>query len=121
MLRDIRTHETDSLNRDISILVLDDPDPVTRASHSFSVAFPGQKSTLIRFQHGNPSVEINGLTNEVLLAIMADRLTAFQSGPYACEESANALEKIEGALLDLAARAKRMVISPSADKANRKA
>lgn len=99
MLRDIRTHETDSLNKNISILVLDDPDPVSRASHTYSVAIPGKQSTLIRFQHGNPAVEISGLTNEVLLAIMADRLKAFQSGPYACQENVRILEHIEGALL----------------------
>jgi hypothetical protein len=108
MLRDIRTHETDNLNRDISIIVLDDPDPVSRASHTYSIAMPGQKSTLIRFQHGNPSVEINGLTNEVLLAIMADRLAAFQTGPYSCQENAEMLEHIEGALAACKSRAARI-------------
>ena len=108
MLRDIRTHETDNLNKDISIIVLDDPDPVSRASHTYSIAMPGQKSTLIRFQHGNPSVEINGLTNEVLLAIMADRLKAFQSGPFACQENDDMLEHIEHALSACRARARRV-------------
>ncbi|MDQ7977165.1 hypothetical protein QYH69_07880 [Paraburkholderia sp. SARCC-3016] len=108
MLRDIRTHETDSLNKNISILVLDDPDPMTRASHTYSVAVPGQKSTLIRFQHGNPTVEVNGLTNEVLFAIMADRLAAFQTGPFACQENAEMLAHIEGALSACRARAQRM-------------
>jgi hypothetical protein len=108
MLRDIRTHETDNLNKNVLILVLDDPDPVSRASHCYSVAIPGKQSTLIRFQHGNPSVEINGLTNEVLLAIMADRLKAFQTGPFACAENADMLQHIEGALLACGARAKRV-------------
>jgi hypothetical protein len=108
MLRDIRTHETDSLNQNISILVLDDPDPVSCASHSYSVAIPGKQSTLIRFQHGNPSVEINGLTNEVLLAIMADRLKGFQTGQFACSENADMLQHIEGALLACGARAARV-------------
>ncbi|CAN7648270.1 hypothetical protein [Paraburkholderia terricola] len=110
MLRDIRTHETDNLNKDISILVLDDPDLVSRASHCYSVAIPGRTSTLIRFQRGNPSIEINGLTNEVLLAIMADRLKAFQRGPFACSENAAMLEHIEGALLACAARAARVAL-----------
>ncbi|CAE6901605.1 hypothetical protein [Paraburkholderia domus] len=108
MLRDIRTHETDALNQNISILVLDDPDPVSRASHCYSVAMPGKQSTLISFQHGNPSVEINGLTNEVLLAIMADRLAAFQTGPFACRENADMLKHIEGALSACGARAARV-------------
>ncbi|MFM0432414.1 hypothetical protein PQQ75_25610 [Paraburkholderia aspalathi] len=110
MLRDIRTHETDSLNQNISILVLDDPDPVSRASHSYSVAIPGKQSTLIRFQHGDPSVEINGLTNEVLLAIMADRLKAFQSGPNARQENARMLEHIEDALSVCGERAARVAL-----------
>lgn len=108
MLREIRTHETDSLNKDISILVLDDPDPVSRASHMYSVAIQGKQSTLIRFQHGNPTIEINGVTNEVLLAIMADRLEDFQRGPFACRENADMLKHIEGALSACGARAARV-------------
>lgn len=108
MLRDIRTHETDSLNKNISILVLDDPDAVSRASYSYSVAIPGKQSTLIRFQRGNPAAEINGITNEVLLAIMADRLEDFQRGPFACQENADMLKHIEGALLACGARAARV-------------
>jgi hypothetical protein len=110
MLRDIRTHETDNLNKNISILILDDPDPVSRASHCYSVAIPGKQSTLIRFQHGDPAIEINGLTNEALLAIMADRLNAFQTGPYACAENAEMLRHIEGALSACGARAKRVAL-----------
>lgn len=108
MLREIRTHETDDLNKSLSILVVDDPDPVSGASHCYSVAVPGHQSMLVRFQHGNPSVEINGLTNEALLAIMADRLEDFQRGPFACQENADMLKHIEGALSACGARAKRV-------------
>ncbi len=108
MLREIHTHETDAFNKDISILVLDDPDPMTGASHRYSVAMPGQRSTLIAFQHGNPYVEINGLSNEALLAIMADRLTGFQNGPFACQENAQMLTHIERALSACRARVQRI-------------
>jgi hypothetical protein len=108
MLRDIRTHETDGINKSISILVLDDADPVSGANNRYSVAMPGCRSILIHFQHGNQSVEINGLTNEVLLAIMADRLTAFQAGPFVCQENADMLAHIEGALLACGERASRI-------------
>jgi hypothetical protein len=52
----------------------------------------------ILFQNG-PIGEagVNGITQEVLLAIVVDRLQAFQAGPYACEENGNALEHIEAA------------------------
>ncbi|KVR99176.1 hypothetical protein WK29_30460 [Burkholderia vietnamiensis] len=50
------------------------------------------------FQNG-PIAEagVNGITQEVLLAIVADRLRSFQAGPYACRENALALTKIEEA------------------------
>lgn len=53
----------------------------------------------LRFQRG-PIKEtgVNGITNEALLAIVADRLEGFQSGPYACEENAKALIHVMGAL-----------------------
>lgn len=40
---------------------------------------------------------MNGLTQEVLLAIVADRLRSFQVGQFACRENALALTKIEEA------------------------
>ena len=42
---------------------------------------------------------VNGCQNEDLLAIVADRLRYFQSGPFSCRENAVALTKIEEALL----------------------
>jgi len=53
----------------------------------------------ISFQNGPiPEVGINGITNEALLAIVADRLRGFQSGPYACHENFTALYHVEAAL-----------------------
>ena len=40
---------------------------------------------------------VNGLTHEVLLAIVADRLRSFQKGPYSCKANACALTHIEEA------------------------
>ena len=42
---------------------------------------------------------IHGVLDTDLLEIVRDRLTAFQSGPYACRENACALTHIEEALL----------------------
>lgn len=52
----------------------------------------------ILFQNG-PINEagVNGITHEVLLEIVADRLRSFQAGPYAGRENALALTKIEEA------------------------
>ncbi|MCP3730431.1 hypothetical protein M9978_08315 [Sphingomonas sp. MG17] len=58
---------------------------------------PAQHATVL-FQNGPINeVGVNGVTQEALLAIVADRLRSFQAGPYACRENALALTKIEEA------------------------
>lgn len=54
---------------------------------------------VILFQNGPvPTNGVNGITQEVLLAISADRLRCFQAGPFASADNAEALEHIEQAL-----------------------
>lgn len=48
----------------------------------------------------------NGITVEVLLAIVEDRLVGFQSGPYPCEENDIALVNVRAAKAALHARAR---------------
>jgi hypothetical protein len=49
-------------------------------------------SCIILFQNGPLLTPVeqypNGVTHEALLAIVADRLTDFQAGPFACDENA---------------------------------
>lgn len=57
--------------------------------------------TTILFQNGPIGVDgngVNGITHEVLLAIVADRLRSFQDGPYKCKANACALTHIEEAM-----------------------
>lgn len=55
--------------------------------------------TTILFQNGPINeVGVNGITQEVLLTVVADRLRSFQAGPFSCRENALALTKIEEAL-----------------------
>ncbi len=49
-----------------------------------------------------------GLTNEVLLAIVADRLYSFQGGQFPCEENAVALSHVNCALAALKERTRRV-------------
>jgi hypothetical protein len=57
-----------------------------------------ETSVNIIFQNGPiAEVGVNGLTQEVLLAIVADRLRSFQKGPYSCKANACALTHIEEA------------------------
>lgn len=58
----------------------------------------------LRFQQGNPADEINGISNEVLLAVVRDRLECYQRGPFACEDNAEALKGIVRAMDKLAWR-----------------
>jgi hypothetical protein len=53
----------------------------------------------ISFQNGPINEHgVNGVTQEVLLAIVADRLRSFQAGPFSCRENALALTKVEEAM-----------------------
>lgn len=53
----------------------------------------------IRFQNGGIAVAgINGISQEALLAIVEDRLSCFENGPFACEENALALEYVRKAM-----------------------
>lgn len=63
---------------------------------AFAQASDGDTSSLILFQDG-PIAEagVNGVTHEVLLAILIDRLEGFQAGPYACDANSMALEHIK--------------------------
>lgn len=63
---------------------------------------------VILFQNGALRTSVipypNGVTHEALLAIVADRLTDFQAGPFACDENAVALEYVKAALAALHTR-----------------
>ena len=52
----------------------------------------------IRFHSGPLADGVNGLTNEALLAIVADRLQQYQIGPLACSENQEASDCINKAL-----------------------
>lgn len=107
MTRELTDHKVNPANDVIKITVMDEPG-AGGACHHYMVTLPdwtrapdgsGANGVWdIQFQNG-PIAEsgINGLTQEVLLAIVADRLRSFQAGPYACRENALALTKIEEA------------------------
>jgi len=115
MTRVLTDHKVNPTNDLLTIEVLDEPG-AGGANHHYLIHGPLGLPTVkavdcdIKFQNG-PIAEagINGLTQEVLLAIVADRLRSFQAGPYACRENALALTKIEEAMLWLHSRTlKRM-------------
>jgi hypothetical protein len=98
-MREITTHHTNDANRQIYVEA-DDRNPDNgNASHEYSIGV-GSKGTdvMLYFQNGPiGEVGVNGLTNEVLLAIVIDRLEGFQSSKWSCRENAIALTKLQEA------------------------
>ena len=103
-MREITSHRVNPANDKIEIKVLDKPG-AGGANHEYLVVVPNYPNCSIRFQNG-PIAEngVNGITQEVLLAIVIDRLQSFQKGPFACRENALALTKLEEAKLWLFSR-----------------
>lgn len=98
--RDVLLHKVNSLNEKISVTAYDN---VLGAEHptTYAVDWPGRlEPLLLSFQVGAmKQVGINGLTNEVLLAVLIDRLTSFQAGSTACDENRQALLRLHEARL----------------------
>jgi hypothetical protein len=112
-MREITSHRVNPANDKLTIRVADEPgsggachhyvisgfDTATNPSDPFTSAYgrPAIHSTVL-FQNGPiAEVGVNGVTHEALLAILIDRLTGFQAGPFACEENAAALANLDRA------------------------
>jgi hypothetical protein len=108
-MRTIDDHKVNPANDVLTVSVMDEPG-AGGANHHYSVTLPdwtrapdGANAKGVwdfQFQNGPINADgngVNGLTHEVLLAIVADRLRSFQVGPYACKANACALTHIEEA------------------------
>lgn len=100
-MREITTHRVNGCNESLRIMVLDEPGS-GGANHKYGIDLLGGESCsgpVLNFQNG-PIAEVgtNGVTHEALLAIVIDRLQAFQKGPFACRENALALTNLEQAV-----------------------
>lgn len=98
-MRELTSHRVNPANDTLTVKVLDEPgagganhlyhisgfNTMLNPSDPFVAAYgmPSQHSTIL-FQNGPiAEVGVNGITHEALLAILIDRLTAFQVGPPA--------------------------------------
>jgi len=108
-MREITTHKLNGLNEALQVGTIDEPGS-GGAHHEYLVKMPDNttlhqyaiddgKSLLIPFQKG-PIAEngVNGISNELLLAVVIDRLQGFQSGEFKCRENAIALTHLEDAM-----------------------
>lgn len=113
-MREITDHVVNQVNDRLKIQVTDEPG-VGGANHRYEITGfdtahnPSAKDgsgylssysrELVLFQNGPINeVGVNGVTQEVLLAIVIDRLRSFQAGPYACAENGKALTLAEASL-----------------------
>lgn len=116
MPREITDHVVNPANDRLKITVTDEPgagganhryriEGFDTATNPSDIVMPHKCALDVLFQNGPiPEKGVNGVTHEALLAIVADRLRSFQSGPFACRENALALTKIEEAQHWLQAR-----------------
>ena len=94
----------------LEVCVMDEPG-AGGACHMYGILWPGPVEggpkgyCPIHFQNG-PIKEfgVNGITQEALLAIVIDRLRSFQTGPFACDDNAEALSHAQAALMCLQRR-----------------
>ena len=116
MTREIRDHIVNPVNDRLSVTVTDEPG-AGGANHRYIISgFNGSKNpsyfrgdpvfaAAILFQNEPISeVGVNGVTQEVLLVIVLDRLRCFQAGPFPCAENDIALSHVEQALEALKSR-----------------
>lgn len=103
-MRTISDYAVNPVNDRLVVTVLDEPG-AGGANHEYRVDTEKSVICRISFQNG-PIAEngVNGVTQEVLLSIVADRLRSFQAGPYACRDNAVALTKVEEAMMWLQRR-----------------
>ncbi len=105
-MRELTGHKVNGCNDGLKVEVLDEPGS-GGANHRYQVSL-GDKPTqfyLLQFQNG-PIREVgtNGLTHEVLLSILIDRLEGFQGGKFACAANAAALDHLKAAQESLLSR-----------------
>ena len=113
----ITTHHAPGLNEQLKLEVLDEPGRGNmHHEYLISTILDGYTfgvvagAVVLKFQKG-PIKEagVNGISNEILLAIVMHRLQCAQAGEYACQENQDALACITSGLEALHSRTKNRV------------
>lgn len=118
--RELLSHQPNTATQQLSIHATDDPG-AGGANHRYVISGydcttnpSGDPRVLhdtpIVFQNGVlKEAGANGVTNEALLAVVEDRLAAFQVGKFACAENADALAGVRHAIDAMNRRTARRV------------
>lgn len=96
-MREITSHKVNKCNEAITVTAVDGP-AAGGASSLYSAIFGAnnyRQYVSLKFQNGPVDEGVNGITHEVLLAILIDRLEGFQKGPFACEDNQEAIDGLK--------------------------
>lgn len=101
--------EGDNANSQLEITVLDHPG-AGGACHEYVISYGPNDLAKVSFQNGPiAEVGVNGITHEALLAIIEDRLKAFQAGAFKSIHNEQALHHINMALFRLKERTRERI------------
>jgi hypothetical protein len=106
-MHEVRHHwDGGALNPNIKIIAEGEPNKGgAHTKFTISGKENGPLLGLMLFQNGLVTeTGIGGITNEVLIAIVIDRLQGYQAGEFSCRENAVALTHIENGLMWLQKR-----------------
>ena len=110
-LRQVYTHQIERLNEALDIDVMSEPGE-GGASQRYRIVNKATQQVMcdLQFQIGNPNeIGINGISNEALLAIVADRLEGFQRGKYRSDFGELALNKLKQCMRALRRRTQERI------------
>jgi len=102
-MREITDHKLSDLNNAVDITADERDSACGNASHEYAIHLHKSETeghiTLLNFQHGAvKEVGLNGISDEVLIAIVIDRLQGFQAGDFRSRENALAITQLEEAM-----------------------
>lgn len=107
-MREIITHRINELNNELTLIAVDEPGP-GGANHKYVINNNESEKIhcCLNFQNG-PIKEagVNGITNEILIAVVIDRLEAFQKGKFGCADNEHAILHLRLSLQHLQNRTK---------------
>lgn len=117
-MKNITLHQVPEEGTSALVVIAADPPGPGNAHHRYEVmgmdfttnpsrlaSDPVSDRAVVLFQQGSPQeVGVNGVTNEILVAMVIDRLRSFQAGPYACGSNGRAVQHLEYALDELKSR-----------------
>lgn len=105
----ITSHHINAANKTIDVSAIDCKHDTSSAHSIYKLEYgkPVRNTLVLPFQNGpveQDGTGANGITHEALIAILIDRLTDFQYGPFKCQENEKAIECLENARKHLLSR-----------------